>query len=295
MNKNIFRKMSGLVLAIALSIAMTVPTFALTTGYFQGEELEMLSNSTDSQMMGFILTTANGAVIVIDGGLPEDAPHLREELAKKGNHVNAWFITHPHSDHAGAFAQIVEEGLNGITVDAVMYNFTDPTWYQVNEEYRAGMVERIRAAVLSFGEKAHVMHRNDVYAFDTATITCLNDPYLVANNAINNSSCVLKVQMGGKTIMFLGDMGEDVGEMFLADHAGEDLKCDMVQLAHHGQAGVGFSFYQALSPTTALWCAPAWLYGNYSGNYKTNETKGWMRSLNVWDHYVIKDGDQIIR
>ena len=288
--------MSGLVLAIALSIAAAVPTFAMTsTGYFQGEELMMLSNSSESQMMGFVLTTANGAVIVIDGGTPADAPHLREEIAKRGNHVSAWFITHPHSDHGGAFAQIVEEGLNGMTVDAVIYNFTDPAWYQANEEYRADTVERIRAAVLSFGDKAHVMHRNDIFVFDTAVITCMNDPYLVSGNSINNSSCALRVQMGGQTIMFLGDMGEDVGNMFLADHAGENLKCDMVQMAHHGQAGVGYEFYRALAPTSCLWCAPAWLYEDYYGKYRTKETRGWMESLGVRKHFVIKDGDQIIR
>ena len=101
--------------------------------------------------------------------------------------------------------------------------------------------------------------------------------------------------MGGKKIMFLGDMGADVGNMFLNDHAGEDLKVDMVQMAHHGQAGVGKNFYQALMPTTCLWFAPSWLYENYSGKYRTNETRSWMSELGVKENYCIKDGEQILR
>lgn len=304
MNKRtLFKKVSVTVLMIACAIITAVsPAFAseVKSGpgyreYFQGEELKMLANQTDSQMMSFIITTQNGAVIVIDGGTSGDASHLRDELAKKGNHVNAWFITHPHSDHAGALTQIIEEGPGNLTIDAIVYNFADPAWYAANEGYRADFVERVRAAIGNYADRLHVMHRGSEFEFDGVHITCMNDPYLVANNSINNSSCVLKVDMGGKRIMFLGDMGEDVGNMFLADHAGEDLKCDIVQMAHHGQNGVGRNFYEALSPVTCLWCAPGWLYEDYNGQYRTNEVRSWMKEIGAKVNLSIKDGDKTLK
>ena len=300
---SLLRKMSAAMLMITvLVITAVLPAFAYEAqsgpgygGNFQGEELRMLANQTESQMMSFIITSANGSVIVIDGGTEDDAPHLREQIAEKGNHVSAWFITHPHSDHAGALTRIIEEGPDPITIDGFYFNFADPAWYQANESYRADFVERVRAAISRYPEKLHVIHRGDQFDFDTVHITCMNDPYLVADNAINNSSCVLKVEMGGKKIMFLGDMGADVGNMFLNDHAGEDLKVDMVQMAHHGQAGVGRNFYEVLSPTVCLWCTPGWLYYDYESRYQTGAVRSWMSAMGVTKNYCIKDGDRILR
>lgn len=299
----LFKKMPVVLLAIIMIVATVSPAFAseIKSGpgymsYFQGEELNMLANQTDSQMMSFVIKTKNGAVIVIDGGTPGDAAHLRQVLAEKGNHVNAWFITHPHSDHGGALAQIAEEGLNGLTVDAVICNFADPAWYRANEDYRADFVERLRGAVAAaFGDRTLIMHRGSTYDIDGVHITCMNDPYLVDFNSINNSSCVLRFEMGGKKIMFLGDMGEEVGNRFLADHAGEDLKCDIVQMAHHGQAGVGRNFYETLRPTTCLWCAPGWLYDDPADKYRTKEVRGWMKELGANDHHSIKNGDRTLK
>ena len=302
-NFRLFKKMPVALLAIILIVATVSPAFAseVKSGpgymtYFQGEELRMLANQTESQMMSFVITTKNGAVIVIDGGTPGDAAHLRQVLAEKGNHVNAWFITHPHSDHAGALAQIIEEGLNGLTVDAVICNFADPAWYQANEAYRADFVERIRGDIAAaFGDRTITAHRGNVYDIDGVHITCMNDPYLVNSNSINNSSCALRFEIGGKKVMFLGDMGEDVGNQFLADHAGEDLKCDIVQMAHHGQAGVDRNFYEVLAPTTCLWCAPGWLYDDPVDKYRTKEVRGWMQELGANDHYSIKNGDRTLK
>ena len=45
-------------------------------------------------------------LIVVDSGNPDNEEYVRQVLEKKGNHVNAWILTHPHPDHIGAFNQI---------------------------------------------------------------------------------------------------------------------------------------------------------------------------------------------
>lgn len=42
----------------------------------------------------------------------------------------------------------------------------------------------------------------------------------------------------------------------MADHDLSALKCDIVQVAHHGQNGVGYEVYKALRPSVALWPTP---------------------------------------
>ena len=82
--------------------------------YLNGAEIHMLSSSTKSQMMSFVIKTKNGKIIVVDGGLPQDEPHLVETIKSFGNEVSAWILSHPHSDHGGAFTKLAENGFEGL-------------------------------------------------------------------------------------------------------------------------------------------------------------------------------------
>ena len=300
-------------LAVALTVvavsALSFPVFAQGyvaagpgAGRFGGDEMMMLSNQTDSQMMSYVITTRKGNLIVIDGGVPGDAPHLRDVINKKGGHVKAWFISHPHSDHVGALTQMLEEGLNGITIDAVYYNYTDISFYKKNEAYRADMVQRSANALTKLDPSAlRMTHKGQEIDIDDIKVKVLNDPYLFENNAINNSSVAYRFQMGLKRVLFLGDMGPEAGEKLLSDVGAGELKADYVQMAHHGEYGVNKDVYQAIAPSVALWNAPEWLYddnnggGVGSGPWGTLETRQWMKDLGVKENFVIKDGDQIIK
>ena len=270
---------------------------------FQGEELMMLANQTASQMESFVITTKNGKLIVVDGGVDGDAEHLVQTILSKGGRVSAWFITHPHSDHVGALTKIINDGLYGITIDAVYYSYTNIEWYQENEPNRAQMVLDSAAALsrLPEGTLHSNVHKGDVITIDDVTVTVMNDIYLIPNNAINNSSIVYKMEMGGRKIMFLGDLAYDGGKKFLEEHQGENLRCDIVQLAHHGENGVDLELYKRLSPKVALWCTPQWLWDNDngggagSGSWPIEEVKSWMKSIGVTYNYCIKDGDQILK
>lgn len=80
-----------------------------------------------------------------------------------------------------------------------------------------------------------------------------------------------------------------------------ELDSDYVQMAHHGQNGVTYEFYQAVSPKYCLWPTPEWLWNNdngggyNSGPWKTLETREWIEKLDVEENYIAKDGDKVIR
>lgn len=59
----------------------------------------------------------------------------------------------------------------------------------------------------------------------------MNEPFACTENSFNNSSVAYRVEMGGKRILFLGDMGWQAGEDFLANHTQEELKSDVLQMA----------------------------------------------------------------
>ena len=277
----------------------------VTNSLFSGGELMMLSPDSASQMESFLITTKNGSLIMIDGGTENETEHLKQVLQSKGGHVSAWLITHPHSDHVGALTKILNDPASGITVDAVYYNFADMQWYHANEEYRAQMVADCMAALskLSPSQNHPNIQKGDIITVDDVNIRVMNQPYLFQTNAINNSSVAFRVDMGGKRIMFLGDMGIPAGNSFLNEYRNElhELRADIVQMSHHGEHGVDHNVYEAIQPKVCLWCCPEWLWNNdngggmNSGPWKTLEARSWMRQLGVKTHVVEKDGDQILR
>lgn len=273
------------------------------TGYLGGSKLTLLANQTASQMMSVLIETNQGKVIMIDGGVEGDASHLIESIAARGGHVDTWLITHPHSDHVGALNYILSHPECGITVDNLYYSFADLSWYQEYEAYRADMVEQLMNTLATLPqEKLH----GDIYKgqeiwVDNIKITVMNKPYLQSNNSINNSSVAYMLDINGKKALFIGDMGVETGKQFIADNPPEALKCDILQMAHHGQNGVGLEVYKVMQPEVCLWPTPDWLWNNDSGsgtgsgNWKTLEVRSWMAQLGVQYHVCIKDGDQVIQ
>jgi len=276
----------------------------VTSTLFGGDELMLVAPRSASQMMSFVVTTKAGKVLVFDGGTEHDTEHLKEVLRAKGGHVTAWFITHPHSDHVGALTKILQDPNSGIKIDAVYYNFQPQEWYNTNEAYRADMVAQCRSAIETLPESArHTVHKGDNIPIDDITVHVMNDPYLSSVNSINNSSVAYRLDVSGRKILFLGDMGVQAGNQLVADYANNPgaLRADIVQMAHHGQQGVGRNVYEMVKPEICLWPTPLWLWENNnggglnSGNWRTLEVRGWMRQLGVKTHVVAKDGDQVLR
>ena len=276
----------------------------VTSTLFGGDELMLVAPRSASQMMSFVVTTKSGKVIVFDGGTEHDTEHLKEVLRAKGGRVSAWFITHPHSDHVGALTKILQDANSGITIDAVYYNFQPQERYNTNEAYRADMVAQCRSAIETLPESArHTVHKGDNIAIDDVTVNVMNDPYLSSVNSINNSSIAYRLDVSSRRVLFLGDMGVQAGNQLVAEYANNPgaLQADIVQMAHHGQQGVGRNVYEVVKPTICLWPTPIWLWENNnggglnSGNWRTLEVRGWMRQLGVKTHVVAKDGDQVLR
>ena len=120
-------------------------------------------------------------------------------------------------------------------------------------------------------------------------------------NVCNNASLVFRMELGGKSVLFTGDCGVEAGQKILRLWKDTGLlHCDICQMAHHGQNGCDRAFYEAVSPTTCLWCTPEWLWNNDNGKgynthfWQTVVVRGWMDELGVKDHYVTMNGTQVV-
>ncbi|MBQ2445798.1 MAG: MBL fold metallo-hydrolase [Oscillospiraceae bacterium] len=82
------------------------------------------------QNMSYVIKTRQGKILVIDGGYSTgdyDPKYLyaflQQVTGKAVPHVDAWFFTHNHNDHYGAFRGIANLYPNGITVDTIYHRY----------------------------------------------------------------------------------------------------------------------------------------------------------------------------
>ena len=274
-----------------------------TSSLFGAGRLTMFANrDTNAQLLSVIIENGEGGLIVVDGGWTNNAEYLLNQIKQKGGHVKAWLITHPDSDHAGALADILYKHNGEITIDGIYYSFHEDSWYAEKDAEVANMVAYIKGAFALVPQ--NTLHGDivsgQVIDAGPAKIQVLNKAYKANSDFVNNSSVAYMVSLNGTNVVFLGDLARAGGEMLMADHDLRALKCDVVQLAHHGQNGVDFEVYKALRPSVALWPTPQWLWDNDGGSgagtgpWLTQDTKNWMVRLGIKTSYCIKDGDQVI-
>ncbi|HOX59093.1 MAG TPA: MBL fold metallo-hydrolase [Candidatus Paceibacterota bacterium] len=260
--------------------------------------LWQLPNQTHSQIMSYVLRTVGGKVIVLDGGTSGDAAYLKGFLAALGNEVEAWFITHAHDDHFGALTQLAGDKeaprIKKIYGSLPTLEWVAATGYgaQDAKPYEQ-FLETLRKAnqpilELSPGQEM-VMDR---LRFEVLGVRNLE----ITNNAINNSSLVLRVSDKAKSVLFTADLGVEGGRKLLNSPLAGRLRADYVQMAHHGQTGVDEAFYRAVRPTACLWPTPLWLWDNDSGKgkgsgpWQTLEVRAWMEKMKIQRHYVMTEG-----
>lgn len=257
---------------------------------------------SESQQMGAVLRSSDGKVMVIDGGVEEDAAHLLRLILENGGVVDAWLITHAHSDHVGGLCAILKDHRNEVEIKKIYYCFPDYSWYRQVEPGRIGTLDSLLVQLSSFPQErlCKDLKRGDmIMVSDRLSARVLNEPRKSYDSfAVNSSSVMYDVTIDGKHLVILGDMGENVGRELMNEGILSGISCDYLQLAHHGQSGVGFGFYKACNPKNCIWCAPAWLYESAENNpygYKTWQTKEWVNQMNVQKSFVTGYGDVVIR
>ena len=264
-------------------------------------ELTQLSDHSTRQMMGYILKTKNNKIIVVDGGTIDDTENLIKQINKHGGKVDAWFLTHLHDDHLGAFSNIAND--EQIQIEKIYCSFNDYSWYEENEPSRAEFSKQILEILKqdNIKDKVEEVSLNQDINIDDIKIEILGikNPE-ITENAGNEQSMVVKFDTGKTTFLVLGDTGIKSSEKLLNTQK-EKLKSDIVQMAHHGQSGATKELYEQINPTICMWPTPEWLWNNDSGEgkgsgtWKTLETRQWMEELKVKKNYVEKDGDITIK
>ena len=87
----------------------TTPTYTDSTIGLGGASITMIKGEQSGQQISIVIESNDGSLIVVDGGLKTNAPYLAKYIKDRGGKVAAWLLTHPHEDHVGALAVILEQ------------------------------------------------------------------------------------------------------------------------------------------------------------------------------------------
>lgn len=253
-----------------------------------GGSVLQYANRDPYQMMGYLLKTPEGKTVVIDGGRQEgaDAAYLHQLILKEGGRVDLWLITHTHDDHFSALSCILRdmESLDFEICDMRLC-FPPVEWLKTVENGQpydpaVKFLERLQKHGIAYTP----LRRGDVICCGGLRIDVLHDCENYVNcNGVNDTSAVLRVCYPNRDILFLADIEVPAAKEMMELYTPEQLRCDIVQLAHHGQGGAHREFYELVQPRIALYTAPDWLWTNRNGEgpFKTLETRRWMEELGV--------------
>lgn len=238
--------------------------------------------------MSYLVRLEDGTFIVIDGGSDDN---LTEEItsseaiynqmvAMKPDGVDelvitAWIITHAHADHIGgikSFAKSVHK--DEVALKMIIAN--DVPDYLTTIIDNPGRYQYYKDLSKTFKDCVYVKaNAGQQFFFPGVTVDMLYTPADVYPEFLyefNAGFCIgfrLTVNESEtrdeKTFVFLGDITKPGAEIFAKMYR-EDLKCDVVQIGHHGHNGGSQEFYQYCDAKTVFLPNTKELYDG--GGYK---------------------------
>ena len=251
--------------------------------------------------MGYVYQLADGSFFIIDGGVTRDDPNLSsapvlmallEEFAPDPNNIviAAWFMTHMHDDHIGAYYDISrnEEYASKVKIEKLIHNMPSESEMAIQDKYKfdngtqdisttinnaAGSTERQEefneATAKLRPEQKFKAHPGQVFYIRdlTLTIYCSQDLLLYStipsasvsknfesNPWHNSASIVSMVNYQGKDMLFFGDSHVYSFKYMINPIYRNDLKADILQVAHHGYADTRADLInQYIQPEYVLW------------------------------------------
>ena len=186
------------------------------------------------------LLLSGGQAVLIDAGTAESGAAVVRYLEDLGvTRLYAAVATHPHADHIGGMAQVLD-------------TFPVEHFYMGPETQNTTSFSDLLDALQAQGIQPTIPAPGDTLAFDSgATLTFLGPADDVPDGNLNDRSLITLFQADEQKVLLMGD-AESAAEQSLLAHY-PTLRCDVLKVGHHGGAdSSSLSFLQTVQPSVAV-------------------------------------------
>lgn len=238
--------------------------------------------------MAYVIRVCDGRFILIDGGIGEyeEADHLWDVLTSQyeGDDkpiIVAWFITHPHCDHFGGFVRFMDKYGDKVSLESILYNWALESMSQpVSEPNDLTEFNRI---IETYRNTAKIItpRTGQRYVFADAIFDVLfvcEDLYPEKIPNVNNTSLVMRMELAGRRVLWMGDMQKQGADYLCRRFPAETFKCEIFQVGHHGYGDGSDELHRKADPEVLLWPCPNFWFPVVR-LWETNDY--WLRSPNV--------------
>lgn len=179
----------------------------------------------------------DGQTVLIDAGNSQDAHTIINYIKDlEYNKIDYVIATHPHSDHIGGMAKILEN-------------------FEIGKMY---MPKQVHTTV-TFENMLNVIQNQNIDLYTAKAgvniLTTINTkidilaPFQDNYSNLNNSSVVIKLMYGDTVMLFMGDAEEEIESQLLA----YDINADLIKIGHHGSdSSSSKNFLSKVSPDIAI-------------------------------------------
>ena len=191
-----------------------------------------------------VLLRMGEATMLIDTASASEEAALRTALLQHGvKRLDYLVLTHPHEDHIGNARSVLE-------------------WLEVGEVLLPAIgsedsIYEIFCAVAKTKSVVRMAQTGDRFSLGRATVKVLLAGGEVKESAdadrnVNNGGTVLRIELGEKALLFMGDAEAEAEAALLAMYPLDELRCDFLRVGHHGSSTSSSApFLAATSPSIA--------------------------------------------
>lgn len=226
-----------------------------------------------------LIRLPDGRLMIIDGGdvFAQDIDHLFERIQEDSPYekpeIAAWILTHPHCDHYFCVFPFMEKYGEQVNIQKFIFNFPQADdiahypalakeeprfakWLGVEHITDSQILGLFRERLAQWQIPVYTPHTGQRYRIGEAELWFCGsmDDTIHCSSNINAASLIFAMDLAGQRILFGGDGSFSAAA--LAERYAEELRCDILQIPHHG-FGCGtedgqIAAYKKIAPQVCL-------------------------------------------